>query len=152
MGVINVLEAEPSSASALASVSSSFQRVAYDSAASKNVVAYVDGSDSSKGKVIKAVVSSTSISVEDSAVTFNAGANANINLAYNSTAEDFVVVYRDQGNSDHGTSSVVTLAGAVPNFTIGSTYYVQNDGTISTVSSSVTAGKAIANTTLLLKG
>ncbi len=36
--------------------------------------------------------------------------------------------------------------------TTGSTYYVQNDGTLTTTSSSVTAGKAISTTQLILNG
>jgi len=36
--------------------------------------------------------------------------------------------------------------------TTGSTYYVQNDGSLSTTSSTVTAGKAISTTQLVLKG
>ena len=60
--------------------------------------------------------------------------------------------YRDASDSGKGSAQVIAITGAVPNFTIGSTYYVQDDGTLSTTSSSVTAGKAIANTTLLLKG
>ena len=36
--------------------------------------------------------------------------------------------------------------------TTGSTYYVQNDGSLSTTSSTVTAGKAISTTQLILNG
>jgi hypothetical protein len=68
----------------------------------------------------------------------------------------FVVAYLDEiggsgGNYD-GSLITITMTSSFPNLAIGSTYYVQDDGTLSTTSSSVTAGKAIANTTLLLKG
>ena len=63
-----------------------------------------------------------------------------------------VWVYKDNSNSQYGTGIGMQLAGGNPNLTVGSTYYVQDDGTLATTSSSVTAGKAIANTTLLLKG
>ena len=39
-----------------------------------------------------------------------------------------------------------------PSFVTGSKYYVQNDGTITTVSSSVNAGLATSTTQLLLNG
>ena len=71
---------------------------------------------------------------------------------FDSSQNTTVIIYKDVANSNYGTAKGLQVTGAVPNFTIGSTYYVQNDGTLATTSSSVTAGKAIANTTLLLKG
>jgi len=57
-----------------------------------------------------------------------------------------------------GASGSVTIKGGVPtnltSLTIGSDYYVQEDGTLSTVSAApaVEAGKAISATSLILKG
>ena len=72
----------------------------------------------------------------------------------NLTATNFVGI-SDQAIANSATGSVVVEGGVtekVSGLTTGSTYYVQNDGTLSTTASSVTAGKALAATKLLLKG
>ena len=96
-------------------------------------------------------VSGTSISY-GSASSLTSGNLGYMSSTFDSNQNTTVVVYRDASNSNYGTAKGLQITGAVPNLTIGSTYYVQDDGTLSTTSSSVTAGKAIANTTLLLKG
>jgi len=53
-------------------------------------------------------------------------------------------------STDSGQQTAAIAQNA--SLTTGSTYYVQNDGSLSTTSSSVTAGKALSSTTLLLKG
>tara|TARA_R110002012_G_scaffold219619_1_gene391109 strand:+ start:821 stop:1177 length:357 start_codon:yes stop_codon:yes gene_type:complete len=62
----------------------------------------------------------------------------------------------DAAISDTASGKVTMKGGIAANglssLTPGATYFVQNDGTLSTASSSVTAGKALAATTLLLKG
>ncbi len=73
-------------------------------------------------------------------------------IVFDTSQNTNVWVYKDNANSQYGTGIAMQLSGANPTLTVGSTYYVQDDGTLSTTSSSVTAGKAIANTTLLLKG
>ena len=96
-------------------------------------------------------VSGTSISY-GSASSLTSGNLGYMSSTFDSNQNTTVVVYRDASNSNYGTAKGLQITGAIPNLTIGSTYYVQDDGTLSTTSSSVTAGKAIANTTLLLKG
>jgi hypothetical protein len=77
-----------------------------------------------------------------------AGSNAN--------ATNFVGI-ANAAISDGASGSVTVQGGLITNsnlatLTIGSTYYVQNDGTFATTTSNVIAGKALAATTLLLKG
>jgi len=72
----------------------------------------------------------------------------------NLTATNFVGI-ADAGISTSATGTVVVQGGTVTglsSLTAGSKYYVQNDGTITTVSSSVNAGLAISTTSLLLNG
>ena len=70
---------------------------------------------------------------------------------------DFVGI-TDEAISDTATGSVVVEGGVITNaslgltLTPGTTYYVQDDGSLGTGSTSVIAGKALAATTLLLKG
>ena len=61
----------------------------------------------------------------------------------------------DAAISSSATGTVVVQGGTITglsSLTTGSKYYVQNDGTITTVSSSVNAGLAISTTALLLNG
>ena len=126
--------------------------VAYDSSNNNTFVTYQDGSNNNYGAYAIGTVSGTSISFTSSAYWAEVNATKNQSAVYDPDQQKVVIAFRDGGNSNYGTSIVSTLSSAVPNFTIGSTYYVQDDGTLATTSSSVTAGKAIANTTLLLKG
>jgi hypothetical protein len=74
----------------------------------------------------------------------------------NLTSTNFVGI-TDQAIASGASGSVVVQGGVgagQTSLTIGSTYYVQEDGTISTVSTSpaVNIGKALSATTILLKG
>ena len=72
----------------------------------------------------------------------------------NVTAANFVGI-ADAGISTSATGTIVVQGGTatgLTSLTIASNYYVQNDGTITTVSSSVNAGLAISTTSLLLNG
>jgi len=125
----------------------------YDPTTTKVIIGYLDTDDSNKGKTKIGTVDGDTITFGD-AVVFNSTSTSGGEIAITKDTDNnkLVIAYRDSGNSNYGTSVVGTLSSGIPNFTIGSTYYVQDDGTLSTTSSSVTAGKAIANTTLLLKG
>jgi hypothetical protein len=124
--------------------------IGFDSNANQVILVYQQVG-TARGYYRVGTVSGTSISFQDR-VTLNENYISYNDLAFDTGQNTTVIVYRDGGNSNYGTAKGLQLTGAVPNFTIGSTYYVQTDGTLSTTSSSVTAGKAIANTTLLLKG
>jgi len=72
----------------------------------------------------------------------------------NLTSTNFVGI-ADAAISSAATGTVVVQGGTVAglsSLTTGSKYYVQDDGTITTVSSSVNAGLAISTTSLLLNG
>jgi hypothetical protein len=72
----------------------------------------------------------------------------------NLTATNFVGI-ADAAISSSATGTVVVQGGTITglsSLTTGSKYYVQGDGTITTVSSSVNAGLAISTTSLLLNG
>ena len=124
----------------------------YDATSNATFVLYKDGGNSSYGTAKGGIVSGTDISFGSATVFLTANPGGDIAATIDTDNNKLVAAYIDYGNSQNGTAVVGTPSSGVPNFTIGSTYYVQNDGTLSTTSSSVTAGKAIANTTLLLKG
>ena len=121
-------------------------------------------------------VSGTSISFATPVVYEAAKAEAQ-SAVFDSSNNRVVVSYKDNGNSNHGTSNVfknddsgvtraevasgqaasMDIIGSVSDNQIGLTagqqYFVQNDGTISTTadSPSVLAGTAISATELVVK-
>ena len=156
--------------------------VSYDTLA-KKVVIINDTGDNNKGDYILGSVSGTAIAV-DAAVEFTASSIIWLASVFDSTAGKSVFTYSNVSISDDGyyvvlanavqnvsdfvgitteaiasgTTGTVTVSGGVStnqsSLTIGSTYYVQADGTISTVSTSpaVLAGEAVSATSLLLNG
>ena len=71
-------------------------------------------------------------------------------LAYNSSTTSNVLLYSDYGSADILEAQVATIA--QDTLVIGSNYFVQDDGTISTTSSTTKAGTALSTTSLLLTG
>ena len=127
----------------------------YATNSNQYIVVFEDRTDSGKGKYVIGTSDGASASPSinfTTAANFDSGNTDFISSVYDPDQNTTVITYKDEGNSGYGTAIGLQMVGATTNFTIGSTYYVQDDGTLSTTSSSVTAGKAIANTTLLLKG
>lgn len=154
--------------------------VSYDTLA-KKVVIINDTGDNNKGDYILGSVSGTAIAV-DAAVEFTASSIIWLGSAFDSTAGKSVFTYSNVSIGDDGyyvvlanavqnvsdfvgitteaiasgATGTVTVSGGVStnqsSLTIGSTYYVQADGTISTVATSpaVLAGEAVSATSLLL--
>ena len=153
----------------------------YDSNNTKIVLAYSDFGNARYGTAVVGTVSGTSISFSTPVPYVNNRADS-MSVTFDSTANKAVIAFQDASNSNHGTSVVFTVGSSnntdfvgitdqaiadtatgsvvveggvtakVSGLTTGSTYYVQDDGSLSTTSSSVTAGKALSSTTLLLKG
>ena len=94
-------------------------------------------------------------------IGFEDGGNSNYGTSVvlqvgSSNASDFVGI-SNAAISDSAAGNVTVQGGLITNsdlatLTIGSTYYVQDDGSLATTSSNVTAGKALAATTLVLAG
>jgi len=130
----------------------SYTSMSFDSNTSgRLVVAYRNKDNSHYGTSRVGTVSGTSISF-GTVVIFNAGTTDYPALSFDpNTANKYVIAYKDNGNSGYGTAIVGNLSDAL---TIGSNYYVQSDGKVSTVSTSpaVNIGKAISTTSLILKG
>ena len=123
--------------------------VQFDPDNSRIVTVYMDASNSSYGTYAIGAVSGDAISFE-TPVVFAAATTEDTNLVYDTNADKFVISFKDAANSNYGTSVVLTITGAYPNLVPNTTYYVQDDGTISTTSSSVTAGKALSTNSINL--
>ena len=103
----------------------------YDTNAKNVVIAYEDGGNSDYGTAV---------------VFQNAYSSTNIS--------DFIGI-SDAAISDTASGSVTVKGGVSTNvsgLTIGSDYYVQADGTLSTTTSTVPAGRALSATSILLEG
>jgi len=116
--------------------------VIYDTSQNKIVISY--GSVSS-GKSLAGTVNGTTISF-GTATTFSAAATGEVSAVYDSSTNKTVTTFA-LTTGYAGKAIVGSLANTL---TIGSTYYVQDDGTLATTSSSTKAGKAISATALNL--
>lgn len=87
---------------------------AFDSSSNKIVVSYHDAS-SSQGKAVVATVSGTSISFGTSVVFENANIQNSV-VGYSSSANQIVIAYRDNGNSNYGTLITASVSGTSVSF------------------------------------
>ena len=118
----------------------------FDSSDNKIIFFY---KSSSLGYYRIGTVSGTSISY-GSAVSLISNNLAYMAATFDSNQNTSVVVYKDTGNSNYGTAKGLQVSGSYPNLVPNTTYYVQDDGTLSTTSSSVTAGKAMSTNSINL--
>ena len=166
------------------SANANFIDVVCDSGANKTHIAYDDGSDTNKPKIVTGTVSgdraSATISFTSPVTLASTAGTQYTDAVYDSNANKVVIAYQDQGNSNNGTAltydqsgflssnfvgiteaaisnaatGAITLQGgintSVTGLTIGSTYYVQNDGTLGTGSTSIVAGEALSATSINL--
>jgi len=123
--------------------STSYISVTFDSSLNKVLISFKGAS--SDGFSIQGTVSGTSISFGTAAV-FEAAAISWLGSAYDANAQKVVLAFQDTTAGD-GESLVVNPTN---DLTIGSNYFVQDDGSLATTSSSTKAGKAISTTALNL--
>ncbi len=113
-----------------------------------DVVLFYDN-NSTNGRYVYGKVSGTSISWSTpAAVTATRPTYGGI--SFNVDSKLTIMSYRDA--SGPGLAVPLSLSTISEPFTIGSNYFVQDDGTISTTSSTTKAGTALSTTSLLLTG
>ncbi len=83
---------------------------------STNLVAYVDSGASSYGTAQVGTISGTGVTFGTKAV-FESASVTGIQIAYSSSLDKYLIVYRDNGNSFYGTAVVATVSGT--NVTFG---------------------------------
>lgn len=157
-----------------------FNTAVFDTANNKVVFSYADGGNSDRPTCIVGTVSGTSISFSTAVVLKVTAGSQYTYSTFDSTTNQVIVAYQDQGNSSYGTANVfnasgpnvssfvgiteaaisdtatgtVTLQGGintkVTGLTVGSTYYVQDNGTLGTGSTSIVAGEALSTTSINL--
>jgi|DEB0MinimDraft_6_1074348.scaffolds.fasta_scaffold01714_3 hypothetical protein len=153
--------------------------ITFDPDAGKAVVVYMDKGNSNYGTYAVGTVSGTSITYA-TPVVFAAATSERCTATYDTNSDKVVIGFEDGGNSNYGTSIVLQLGStnvsdfigladaAISNsatgkinvkgsinskqssLTIGSDYYVQSDGSVSTTSTSpaVKIGQAVTATTI----
>ena len=120
----------------------------YDPDLNKIILVASSAENSYAGGSIVATISGTSVSF--GAIKLFDSARTNYNsIAYDTTSNKSIIAY---GADTTGGECVVGTVSNAVTLTPGTDYFVQDDGTLSTTSSSVAAGKAIGSTSLLLKG
>ena len=153
--------------------------VAYDTVAKKVVIAGDYGDVSKTGRYVVATISGNSVSFS-SLTQFESGQSQGFSAAFSTAGLKTAITYDDEDDSDNGkyvvqsnaiqnytdfigiadaaisdtASGNVTIKGGistnVSGLTPNSIYYVQANGSLSTTSSSVTAGKALSATSINL--
>jgi len=134
------------------SASSFHTSATFDSSSNKVVIAYTDVGNSNYGTAIVGTVSGTSISF-GTAVVFESASSSEISATFDSSSNKVVIAYRDEGNSDYGTSVVFQNEGT--NLTSenyigiakgaaadGTSAVVQTGCSINDAQSGLTAGQA----------
>ena len=113
-----------------------------------------DGADGDHGKVHIGTVSGTGISFGSTILVNGGDALLGVTATFDSNSNKAVLAFMDEGNSNYGTAVVLTPAGTLEDLTPAQTYFVQTDGTLSETADdpSVTAGTAVAGSTLIVKG
>ena len=96
--------------------STSYPGITFDSDTNKVVIAYRDGGNSNYGTAIRGTVSGTSISF-GSEVVYESAVVSWTRVAYDSSNQKAVIVYRDDGNSNYGTAVVFSATSQTTNLT-----------------------------------
>jgi len=120
------------SAAVFESVNSTFIKIAYDSTSQKVVISYRDNGNSDYGTAIVGTVSGTSISFGSAAV-FDTTTVDYTSVAYDPNANKVVIAYRDETNSNYGTSVVGTVSGTSISFGTPVVFHSGNAQHIETV-------------------
>jgi len=132
---------------------SSYFSATFDSNKNTVLIAYQDATVSGSGQVgtiAAGTVSGTSISFGTPVVFNSTASSVDITSAFDSNLNKTVISYQDgTGGSQVGESVVIDLSS---DLTPNTAYFVQDDGTISTSSTSTKAGTALSTTSLLLTG
>jgi len=129
------------------SADSGYTSATFNSTINKVVISYSDFANSNYGTLVISTISGTSISFTTPAVFTSTTAARYISTAFDPDTGSVISGFSDQNNSYYAKSVVTSFSNAL---TIGSNYFVQDDGTLATTSSSNKAGKAISTTALNL--
>jgi len=154
--------------------------IVYDPDTSRVSIAFRDAGNNQKIKVMFGTISGTSISFQaETTIDEDECTGPPVNQTYDTTADKFVAIYRNDTDQkigytvyssattnvnswiglaaeaiSNGSSGKVTTIGGVnegqSSLTIGSTYYVAENGTLKTGSTTVKAGRATAATKIYI--
>ena len=93
----------------------------FDSTNNKVLIAYRDGGNSYYGTAIVGTVSGTDISF-GTATVFESASTQYITTRFDPDNSKFLIVYRDNGNSQYGTAIVATISGTSVSFGSAATF------------------------------
>jgi hypothetical protein len=126
------------------SASSNFISITYDNNVQKVVIAYRDVGNSNYGTLIVGTVSGTSISFGSASVYETANSTYN-SAIYDSDLNKVVIAYRDNGNSNYGTSIVFQNASTESNITSENYIGIARSGAADTAGAIIDTQGAIAD-------
>ena len=115
----------------------------FDTSSNKVVICFKDTANSNVGTAVFGTVSGTSISFAASSAFVGGGITSNISTTFDSNVNKTIVTFVDGSDSTKGKALTITESNAL---TPNTAYFVQDDGTISTTSSTTKAGTALSTT------
>ena len=123
-----------------------YKSCVFDSSKSQIVISYQHNDNANKGTVITGTVSGTSISFGSSYI-FDADSIRYVASVFDPDANKTITSYGE--NTDGGKAVVIDVTNTL---TPNTDYFVQANGTLSTTTSTVPAGRALSTTSILLEG
>ena len=119
-GTVSSVSQEASSAGTAAvynSGSTGRSAVGYDPVNKKIVIVYKDAGNSNYGTAIVGTVDASNKSISfGSEVVFESASSDHFAIAFDTSAQKFLIVYEDSGNSSYGTGIVGTVSGTSISF------------------------------------
>ena len=119
-GTVSTVSQEASSAGTAAvynSGSTGRSAVGYDPVNKKIVIVYQDAGNSNYGTAIVGTVDASNKSISfGSEVVFESASSDHFAIAFDTSAQKFLIVYEDSGNSSYGTGIVGTVSGTSISF------------------------------------
>lgn len=106
------------------SAATSFTSIDFDSTNNKVLIAYEDDANSDYGTAIVGTVDPSDNSISfGSAAVFESAAVSYITTRFDPDNSKFLIVYKDEGNSNYGTAIVATISGTSVSFGSPTVYY-----------------------------
>ena len=90
--------------------------IGFDSNLNKFLIVYTDEDNSNYGTAIVGTISGGSTLSLGSATVFNASSSLTFSLSFDTTANKFLLIYRDVGDNNYGKARVATISGSSVSF------------------------------------
>ena len=120
--------------------------IKFDSNLNKFLIVYTDEDNSNYGTARVGTISGGTTLSLGSATVFNASSSLTFSLSFDTTANKFLLIYRDVGNNNYGKARVATISGSSVSFGTEVTFFSDR------VDSLTSSYDSVENKTLVVIG